>query len=264
VLDAEGQYKGKNVSAITFMNQLTAAISDIPIALSSYRYPSYHPTFPWNQFLKKCDLNMPQVYWMYANNPGAQLEKSIKDFMNLEYTPPIFPTGASCIENDWTPTLDEVKEFMTKTKELNLPGFNMWEWGNMHNNLSEDYYRAIRDFEWDGGQAEPKDIAEIYIDALNSHDVKQLQGLYKENAVHITSERTVQGIDAVKSWFSSLFSGILPDSKFTLAGFSGTGNTRQINWTASSSAGDVQNGSDTLGLIDGKIAYHFSDFSVEK
>jgi hypothetical protein len=264
VLDAEGQYKGKNVSAITFMNQLTAAISDIPIALSSYRYPSYHPTFPWNQFLKKCDLNMPQVYWMYANNPGAQLEKSIKDFMNLEYTPPIFPTGASCVENDWTPTLDEVKEFMAKAKELNLPGFNMWEWGNMHNNLSEDYYRAIRDFDWDGGQSEPKDIAEIYIDALNSHDAEQLQKLYKENAVHITSERTVQGNAAIKSWFSSLFTDILPDSVFTLAGFSGTGNTRQINWTAHSSAGNVQNGSDTLGLVDGKIAYHFSDFSVEK
>lgn len=264
VLDAEGQYKGKNVAAITFMNQLTAAISDIPIALSSYRYPSYHPTFPWDQFLKKCDLNMPQVYWMYANNPGEQLEKSIKDFMNLEYTPPIFPTGAACIENDWTPTLNEVKEFMARSKELNLPGFNLWEWGNMHNNLSEDYYRAIRDFEWDSGQSEPKDIAELFIDALNSHDLNQLQALYQQNAVHITSERTVQGLEAVKSWFSSLFSDILPDSQFTLAGFSGTGNTRQISWTASSSAGDVQNGSDTLGLIDGKIAYHFSDFSVEK
>jgi ketosteroid isomerase-like protein len=264
VLDAEGHYKGKHIAAATFMDQLTAAITDIPIGLSSYRYPSYHPALPWNQFLKKCDLNMPQVYWKYADNPGAQLQKSIDDFMNLKYTPPIFPTGAVYKRFDWAPTLDEVKEFMTKAKELNLPGFNMWEWGNMHNELPEDYYRAIRDFDWDNGSSSSKDIAETYLDALNSHDVTQLQGLYQEDAVHITSERTVQGLEAIKSWFGNLFTNILPESRFMLAGFKGTGNTRQISWTASSSTGNVKNGSDTLGLRDGKITYHFSDFSVLK
>lgn len=272
ILDAEGYYKGKYIAAATFMDQLTGAIKDIPIGLSSYRYPSVHPTVPWNQFLKKCDLNMPQVYWVGAHNPGVQLKQTIADYMNLQYTPPIFPTGAAYMKHDWTPpvrevwtpTLSEVKEFMSTAKELNLPGFNFWEWGNMHENLPEDYYRAIRDFDWDSGSSSEKDIAEIFIATLNTHDLNQLEGLYQEDAVHITSERTVQGLEAIKGWFSSLFSDILPDSKFTLAGFSGSGNTRQINWTASSSAGDVQNGSDTLGLRDGKIAYHFSNFSIIK
>ena len=262
VLNAEGHYKGKYYSATTFMDQLTRAISNIPIALSSYRYPSYHPTVPWNQFLKKCDLNMPQIYWLFADNPGAQLKKSIADFMNLQYTPPILPTGAACTENGWSPTLDEVVEFMNKVKELNLPGFNFWEWGSLVTTLPDEYYRTIRDFDWESGTASQQDISEIFIAALNSHDLNQLQGLYKEDAVHITSERTVQGTEAIKSWFSTLFTEILPDSEFTLAGFSGTGNSRQISWTANSSTGNVQNGSDTLGLIDGKIAYHFSQFSV--
>jgi len=264
VLNAEGHYKGKYVSAVTFMDRLTAAITDIPIALSSYRYPSYHPRLPWNQFLKKCDLNMPQIYWMFAHNPGAQLKKSIAEYKNLKYTPPIFPTGAACTENGWTPTLDEVTEFMEETKALNLPGFNFWEWGSLHTDLPEEYYRIIRDFNWDSGSSTPKDIAEIVIEALNAHDLNQLLGLYQENAVHITSERTVQGTAAIKTWFNSLFTDILPDSVFTLAGFSGSGSTRQISWTASSSAGHVKNGRDTLGLIDGKIAYHFSDFSIIK
>jgi len=264
VIDAEGHYKGKYNSANTFMNQLTGSIKDIPIGLSSYRYPSYHPTLPWNEFLKKCDLNMPQVYWMFSHNPGAQLKQSIADFMNLQYTPPIFPTGAAFTEYGWTPTLSEVREFMQKARELNLPGFNFWEWGNMHTYLPAEFYRTIRDFEWDSGPAPPKDIAELYIAALNSHDANQVQSLYREDAVHITSERTVQGEDAIKSWFTSLFTEILPDCNFNLAGFSGTGNTRQVSWTANSSAGDVQNGSDTLGLIDGKIAYHFSEFSLSK
>jgi hypothetical protein len=132
----------------------------------------------------------------------------------------------------------------------------------MHSKLPDDYYRVIRDFEWDSASTTPKDIAELFIAALNTHDVNQLQGLYQQDAVHVTSERTVQGLEAIKSWFSTLFTDILPGSVFNLAGFSGTGNIRQISWTASSSAGAVQNGSDTLGLRDGKIAYHFSSFSV--
>jgi ketosteroid isomerase-like protein len=244
------------------MDQLTKAITDIPIALSSYKYPSYHPTVPWNQFLKKCDLNMPQVYWILGNNPAAQLKKSIADYMNLQYTPPILPTGAAFTEYDWTPTLDEVKEFMTEAKALKLPGFNFWEWGNLHNELDEEYHRLIRDFDWESGQAAPEDMAEKYLAALNSHDLNKLLALYQDQAVHITSERTIQGKETIKSWFNTLFTDILPESVFTLVGFTGKGNTRQINWTAKSSTGNVKNGSDTLGLLDGKIAYHFSDFSV--
>ncbi|MEJ2412118.1 MAG: nuclear transport factor 2 family protein [Anaerolineales bacterium] len=264
VLNAEGHYKGKYTAATTFMNQLTSSITDIPIALSSYRYPNYHPQLPWNEFLKKCDLTMPQVYWMFSNNPGAQLKKSIAEFQNLKYTPPIFPTGAAFTEYGWTPTVSEIVEFMQTAKNLKLSGFNFWEWGNMHTYLPAGYYRAIRDFEWDAGPAPPKDISEQILAALNAHDVDKLAGFYRQDAVHITSERTVQGIEAIKSWFSSLFTEILPDGQFTLAGYSGTGNTRQISWTASSSAGNVQNGSDTIGLIEGKIAYHFSQFSISK
>lgn len=264
IINAEGHYKGKYIAAASFMDQLTNAITDIPIGLSSYRYPSYHPALPWNQFLKKCDLNMPQIYWKFGNNPAAQLNKSIADYMNQKYTPPIFPTGAAYTSDGWTPTLDEVAEFMEECKRLNLPGFNFWEWRSLHADLPEEYYRVIRDFKWDSGESEPKDIAELLLEALNAHDVKQLQELYRDDAVHITSERTVQGKEAIKSWFTSLFTDILPDSEFNLAGFSGTGNTRQISWTADSSAGSVKNGRDTLGLIEGKIAYHFSDFSYDQ
>jgi hypothetical protein len=263
-LDAEGHYKGKYNAAKTFMSQLTAAITDIPIALSSYRYPAYHPQLPWNEFLKKCDLNMPQVYWMHANNPGAQLKKCINQFQNLQYTPPIFPTGPACTEHGWTPTIPEIVEFMDTAKQLNLAGVNFWEWSNMHNYLPAEYYRTIRDYEWDAGPRPPDDIAELYIQALNSKNADQVKALYRNDAVHITSERTVQGNGAIKTWFNSLFNEILPNATFNLAGFTGSGNIRHINWTASSSAGDVQNGQDTMGLIDNKIAYHFTEFSVEK
>jgi hypothetical protein len=264
VIDAEGHYKGKYASAKTFMNQLTAAITDIPIALSSYRYPSYHPTVPYNEFLKKCHLNMPQVYWMQAHNPGAQLKKSIADYNNLQYKPPIFPTGAAFTEYGWTPTIPEILEFMQTAKDLKLAGVNFWEWGNLHTYLPAEYYRTIRDFEWDAGPRPPEDIAEKYILALNSRNADQLVALYRDDAVHITSQRSVQGKTAIKSWYTSLFTDVLPTASFTLAGYSGTGHIRHINWTANSTAGNVQDGRDTLGLINEKIAYHFTEFSVSK
>jgi hypothetical protein len=264
VLDAEGHYKGKFSSAKTFMSQLKSSINNIPIALSSYRYPSYHPQLPWNEFLKKVDLNMPQVYWMKATNPGAQLKQSISEFKNMQYTPPIFPTGAAFTEWGWRPKLSEVVAFMQKAKDLNLSGVNFWEWGNMHNYLGGRYYKAIRDFEWSTKPEPPHDIAELLIQAFNSHSQDQAWSLYQDRSVHITSERTIQGKTAIKSWYGSLFSQILPDATFTLAGYSGTGNIRHLNWTASSKIGDVKDGKDTIGLIDGKIAYHFSDFTVSK
>ena len=263
VLNAEGFYRGKYAAAKTFMNKLRSEINDIPVALSSYRYPSYHPQFPWDEFLKKCDLNMPQVYWMQAHNPGAQLKQSVAEFQNLTYKPPIFPTGAAFTEWGWTPTASEVKEFMQKAKSMNLSGVNFWEWSNLHNLLPAEIWRTIRDFEWKAEPQPPDDIAELLIQALNSHDPVKVSALYQDQAVHITSERTVQGKGSIKSWCATLFNEILPDAVFNLASFTGTGNIRHISWTANSSIGNVQNGSDTIGMIDGKIAYHFSEFTID-
>ncbi len=262
VLDAEGHYKGKYNAARTFMNALTAEIKDIPIALSSYRYPSYHPQLPWDEFLKKCDLNMPQVYWMHANNPGAQLERTVAEFQGLTYNPPIFPTGAAFMEWGWMSTASEVREFMDKARALNLSGVNFWEWSSLFRDLPREVWQTIRDYPWGSAPQPPSDIAEKFIDALNSHDPAAVKNLYQDNAVHITAERSVQGLSAIQSWYGSLFEDLLPEANFTLGGFSGEGNIRHLSWTASSKNGDVQNGRDTLGLIDGKIAYHFTEFSL--
>ena len=59
-----------------------------------------------------------------------------------------------------------------------------------------------------------------------------------------------------------MFSQLLPNGVFTLTGFTGTGSSRHFTWTAVSSQGKVQNGNDTLGVTNGKIAYHYSFFNV--
>ena len=263
VIDAEGHYKGKYSSAKIFMNQLRAEINDIPVALSSYRYPSYHTTLPWNEFLKKCDLNMPQVYWMQSHNPGAQLKMSVSQFQNLTYKPPIFPTGAAFTEWGWTPKPLEVKEFMDTAKAMKMKGVNFWEWKSLYHDIPAEILYTIRDYDWGKKPQPPQDIAELFIHALNSHQADQVAALYKDQAVHITSERTIQGTNLIKSWYTTLFNQLLPNATFNLAGFTGTGNIRHINWTASSPSGNIQNGSDTMGILDNKIAYHFTEFTVD-
>jgi len=55
---------------------------------------------------------------------------------------------------------------------------------------------------------------------------------------------------------------VLPNATFELTGYSGTGNSRHLTWTATSSAGQVTNGNDTFGLMNGKIGYHYTFFTV--
>jgi hypothetical protein len=86
--------------------------------------------------------------------------------------------------------------------------------------------------------------------------------LYDSNGVHITAAQTVQGTDAIRNWYTTFLTQTLPNATFTLTGVSGSGNSRHFTWQANSSVGKVLNGNDTIGLINGKIGYHYKFFTV--
>ena len=137
VINAEAEYKepGKATAAASFMTQLRAGLPDLPIGLSSYRYPDLHMQLPWREFLSKCDFNTPQVYWMLQHNPGWQLTESLRQFRVLEpklgLAPlPYIPTGAAFKEAGWQPTAADLDEFDSKAKELELPGVLWYRWGH--------------------------------------------------------------------------------------------------------------------------------------
>lgn len=263
-IDAEVEYKapGRRSAAGIFMRQLRAGLPDTPLALSSYRYPSYHPQLPWREFLETCDLNMPQVYWMQANNPGTQLRRTLQEFQNMTPYRPVFPTGAAFRERGWQPTPGEVTEFLETARSLGLAGVNFWSWDYTRRYLPE-LWQLIADFDWQG-QPPAADIMVQYIEALNNHKPENILALYTPTAVHISSSRTIKGHAALQTWLYTLLNNILPNGKFQLVDFTGSGNTRHLTWTATSEAGSVFDGSDTFGLLDGKIAYQYSSFSVKK
>ena len=262
VIDAEGPYKerGKAAAAKKFMDRVRKGLPNTPIALSSYRFPSYHPQLPWREFLEQCDYNMPQVYWMFSENSGEQLARCVREFQSITPYRPIIPTGAAFKERGWKPDPSEVKEFLETAKNLNLTAANLYSWDSCRANLPE-VWQTSAEYEW-FPQPKPDDITEQYIAALNKRDLNGIIGLYNSNAVHITAARSIQGYDEMRIWYETLLSSLLPKAKFLHTGFSGGGNSRHLTWTATSELGAVHNGNDTFGLYKGKITYHYSFFTL--
>lgn len=262
VIDAEEEYKksGKAAAARTFMAELNRGLPDIPIALSSYRFPSYHPNFPWREFLESCTLNMPQVYWVSAHNAGSQLTRCVREFKQMTPYRPIIPTGPACKEAGWAPTERDILEFLDTARSLDLSAANFWDWQESRRD-TPNLWSVIANYVWPGTTPQPVDLLQQLVDALNSRDANQVAMLYPTNAVHIDSRQTIQGTEAIRLWYLNLFNSILPNASFTFTGTSGKGSTRHFTWRAISQRGEVRDGSDTVGVIDGKISYHYTSFT---
>jgi ketosteroid isomerase-like protein len=265
VIDAESEYKlsGRDVVATTFMTALRKGLPNTPVALCSYRFPTYHPQFPWTNFLDKCDYNMPQVYWQAAHNPGDQLKRCVREFQAITPYRPIMPTGPVYSYGGWTPTMGEMIEFLQTVIALNLSSTNFFAWDYGRTSLTT-LWNTIAQFPWSDIPSTTTDISQKCIDAFNTHNAATIAGLYTSDAVHITSSETIQGTSAIQNWYTNFLTNVLPNASFTLTGVDGTGTNRHFTWTATSSAGSIKNGSDTLGIVDGEITYHYTYYTVTK
>jgi hypothetical protein len=288
VIDAEIEYRtqAKAPAARSFMNELRAGLPRLPIAFSSFRYPSFHQALPWREFLEKCDLNMPQVYWEQAHNPDVQLARSVSEFANpnlVGFIRPVLPTGSAYGTGGWRATPDDLTRFFRKALELNLTAANAysWDWATSPGNT--DLWDAIAGFEWpmEPGGVEPAptpeparpapgtppqppaapDILVPYFQALNNGDVDALTALYQPNAAHVTAARTVIGTQAIRDFYADLLNR-LPGAVFSVMDSSGQPPTRIFSWTASNGQNMINDGNDTLGLREGKIQYHYTRFTV--
>ena len=259
VIDAEGEYKDKYTPCRIFMNELRNALPDFPMALSSYRYPKYHPQLPWQDFLNKCDINMPQLYWEQAHNPREQLMRSIKEFQTITPIRPYFPTGAAYASGGWQPTVEDVLEFMNAAIEFGLSGVNYWSWDYCRLKLPS-LWQAIANFSWPGNPNPVKDICEKYIDALNTRNAQTVLQLYKQNAIHINAKRTIQGTSQLSTWYKDFLINQFPNMTFSMHSFTGKENAKHFNWKVISAGKIIYEGEDTIGVQDGNILYHYSSY----
>lgn len=161
-IDAEGEYKsaGKVAAARAYMTDLRAGLPNMLIALSSYRYPSYHRELPWAAFLEKCDLNMPQVYWEQAHNPDRQLERCAREFANASlvgYQRPVVPTGAAYGAGGWVATAEDQAVFYMKARELGMLAANSYSWDWATSAGNQHLWNAVARFDW---QVDARPIAQ--------------------------------------------------------------------------------------------------------
>lgn len=157
VINAESAMKTKWQQARDYMAGLRPQ-TNIPLYLSSYRYPSYHMEFPWRQYFEGgLDGYMPQIYWIGSHNPVYQLNKSVMEledlYNNLSVQHiPIIATGAAFEEAGWKPTANEIRDFMLGVKNLVsqrrvVDATNFWEWYHAVRKVPEAW-PTIAAFEW--------------------------------------------------------------------------------------------------------------------
>ncbi len=257
--EVEFQADGMAEKARRFMSELRKGIPKLPVALSSFRFPSLHMQFPWKDFLDRCDINMPQVYWQGATNAGAQLRRCVREFQAMIPSRPIIPTGPVYRGGGWNASQAEIHEFLATAKDLNLTAANFFAWDYGRTNLLP-LWDTVTAFNWSGSSF--VDLPEKYIAAMNTRDANKVIALYADKAVHITAAQTLQGLEAIYNRYVTFLGQTLPGATFKLTGASGTGSSRHFTWTATSPKGKITNGNDTVGLVDGKITYHYSYFTI--
>jgi ketosteroid isomerase-like protein len=262
VVNAEVEYKNKPAEARAYMESLRSRLVDIPVALSSFRYPSYHREFPWSEFLSFCDINMPQVYWLKATNPAEQLDRSLAEFETIYPALPIIPTGAAYAEYSWRARPAEIKEFLQRAQERDLSAANFWSWDYAGSAEGADLWRAIATYDWPVGKPK-QDLVNSLFDALNRHDVGDLVALYHPNAVHVTPRHNIGGRTAIRKYYRRLFNTDLPGARFQVETRVSEGYIRHVRWDATASNGkSVSDGYDTIALRDGLIQYHSSIYRI--
>ena len=136
--DAEAEYKVSTgaAHADALLPEVKKIVAPVPLGFTSYRYPDLHNSFPWEAFARHCDFTIPQVYWIQAHNPGAQIDESLRQYQARSYlkkfTP--FPVAGSTYQaGTWKPTTSDLNEFSDRAQERGIPAINWWRWDTLVN-----------------------------------------------------------------------------------------------------------------------------------
>lgn len=150
IIDAEKHYKYKPNQATLYSNHLKKMLPDTSIALSTYRFPEIHQEFPFQEFLRVCHYNAPQVYWN-EGKAGKELRLSHKQYSKFTNLPMIPAGRAYEGEGFPRPTPAEVDDFLTTAKDMGQTGAFFWSADALFHRLNPlpEIVNAIADWEWE-------------------------------------------------------------------------------------------------------------------
>ncbi len=125
-IDAESEYEGKYVSAQLYIQTLRQLIGQsFPVALASFPYVDYHPSFPYSVFLGPggAQYDEPQMYWVDIGTSVDNVYAHTYEFNSL-YGRPIAPLG-QLYDN---PPAGDVLRFRQLARAYGAPGVSWWDW----------------------------------------------------------------------------------------------------------------------------------------
>jgi hypothetical protein len=126
LIDAESHYEGRYKAADRYIDELRDQIGvDYPLALASFPYVDYHPSFPYSVFLGPgaAQFNVPQMYWRAI---GTSVPKVYAHtyLVNAPYERPIFPLGQT-----WqNPGRKQIVKFRKYGRRYDAAGVSWWSW----------------------------------------------------------------------------------------------------------------------------------------
>jgi hypothetical protein len=126
VIDAEAQYEGLYGAAQTYIDTLRAKIGPAyPLALASFPYVNYHPSFPYSVFLgpNGAQFDAPQMYWHDIGTSVAQVYTNTYE-QNLVYGRPILPLG----QTYGGVSSSEIVAFRSLASAYGAAGDSFWDW----------------------------------------------------------------------------------------------------------------------------------------
>jgi hypothetical protein len=263
VINAEAEYEqpGREAAARLFMSTLCQEIR-IPIALNSYRFPNFHPGFPWSAFLEGCDIHMPKVFWEQAHNAGEQLRESKRQCDALPNARPYIPTGATFVTSVWVPTPAEVTDFFESTHALGLPAVIFYSWEKCRKYLPE-IWTVVEGFSWPVPPPENPPVASTspdtnkatadffsieFLASLNSRNAARMASLYNVEAICTWDNESLNGRSAIENGYMTFFNSISPGIFFSLAESQVNEENHLLRWEAGPLTGETN-----FILEDGKI-----------
>ena len=107
-----------------------------------------------------------------------------------------------------------------------------------------------------------EEVFDDHLKALQRRDVAAIVIDYTDDVLVLTSQGVLKGRTGVEAFYRQGFDA-LPDVEFQIGSRIFGGDALLVCWTATASAGRVDDGVDTFVFVDGMIRLQSSSFTIE-
>jgi hypothetical protein len=126
LIDAESHYEGRYKAAARYIDELRQRVgADYPVALATFPYVDFHPSFPYSVFLADgaAQFNVPQMYWKTIGTSVRNIYAHTYA-VNAPYNRPIFPLGQTYLNV----SRKSVIKFRKYARKYDAGGVSWWSW----------------------------------------------------------------------------------------------------------------------------------------